>query len=183
MGLKMKFTTIGKTDRKISQIGLGTWQFGTKGWGYGTDFDKQTAISIVHRALELGINIIDTAEVYGGGKSEIIIGEALEGYERENFVLVSKFLPATIRPSAVKRSLAKSLKRLKTDYLDIYLIHWPNPLLLLGRTLKYMEEMVEEGVIRHIGVSNFGLNRFQKAQNKMTSHRIEVNQLNYSMAK
>ncbi|MCK4849223.1 MAG: aldo/keto reductase [Candidatus Heimdallarchaeota archaeon] len=179
----MKFTTIGKTERVVSQIGLGTWQFGSKGWGYGTDFGKKDAIDIVHKALDLGINLIDTAEVYGGGKSEIIIGEALEGYEREKVVVVSKFLPKTVRPSAVKRSLNNSLKRLKTDYLDIYLIHFPNPLLPLGRTLKYMEEMFDEGVIRHIGISNFGLNRFQKAQNKMTSHRIEVNQLNYSMAK
>lgn len=179
----MKFTTIGKTQEQISQIGLGTWQFGTKGWGFGTDFDKKAAISIVHKALELGVNLIDTAEVYGGGKSEIIIGEALKGYEREDLVIVSKFLPVTIRPSAVKRSLGKSLKRLNTDYLDIYLIHWPNPFLPLGRTLKYMEEMVDEGLIRHIGISNFGLNRFRKAQNKMISHRIEVNQLNYSMTK
>ena len=179
----MKFTRLGKTKKEISQIGLGTWQFGTKGWGFGTDFDKKGAISIVHKALDLGINLIDTAEAYGGGKSEMIIGEALEGYEREKIVIVSKFLPATIRPSAVKRSLVKSLKRLKTDYLDIYLIHWPNPLLPLGRTLRYMEEMVDEGVIRHIGISNFGLNRFQKAQSKMKSHRIEVSQMNYSMAK
>jgi aryl-alcohol dehydrogenase-like predicted oxidoreductase len=183
MCVTMKFTTIGKTEKAISQIGLGTWQFGSKGWGYGTDFDKKTAIAIVHKALELGINLIDTAEVYGGGKSEIIIGEALEGYDREKIVLVSKFLPATIRPSAVKRSLNKSLKRLKTDYLDIYLIHLPNPFLPLGRTLKYMEGMVDEGIIRHIGISNFGLNRFKKAQSKMTSQKIEVNQVNYSMAK
>ena len=179
----MKFTRLGKTKREISQIGLGTWQFGTKGWGFGTDFDKKGAISIVHKALDLGINLIDTAEAYGGGKSEMIIGEALEGYEREKIVIVSKFLPATIRPSAVKRSLVKSLKRLKTDYLDIYLIHWPNPFLPLGRTLKYMEEMVDEGTIRYIGISNFGLSRFQKAQRKMKSHRIEVSQLNYSMAR
>lgn len=179
----MRFTTIGRSDEKISQIGLGTWQFGSKGWGYGTDFDKKAAISIVHKAIDLGINLIDTAEVYGNGKSEMIIGEALEGYERDKFVIVSKFLPMTVRPSAVKRALDKSLQRLKTDYLDIYLIHWPNPLLPLGRTLKYMEEMVNEGLIRHIGVSNFGLKRFQSAQSKTLSHRIEVNQLNYSLAK
>jgi aryl-alcohol dehydrogenase-like predicted oxidoreductase len=179
----LKFTRLGNTKKEISQIGLGTWQFGSKGWGYGTDFDKKDAISIVHKALELGINLIDTAEAYGIGKSEEIIGEAITGYDRESFIIVSKFLPVTIRPSTVNRALDKSLKRLKTDYLDIYLIHWPNPILPLGRTLKYMEKMVDEGLIRHIGISNFGLNRFKKAQDKMTSHKIEVNQLNYSMAK
>ncbi|PWI47667.1 hypothetical protein CEE45_10395 [Candidatus Heimdallarchaeota archaeon B3_Heim] len=179
----MRFTNLGTSETKISQIGLGTWQFGSKGWGYGKDFGKQDAIDIVHRALELGVNLIDTAEVYGGGKSEIILGQALEGYNREDFVIVSKFLPTAIRPSAVNRALAKSLKRLKTDYLDVYLIHWPNPLLPLGATLQHMEKMVDEGLIRHIGISNFGLKRFQKAQSKMQKHPIDVSQLNYSMAK
>ena len=179
----MRFTNLGTSETKISQIGLGTWQFGSKGWGYGKDFGKQDAINIVHRALELGVNLIDTAEVYGGGKSEIILGQALEGYDREDFVLVSKFLPTAIRPSAVNRALAKSLKRLQTDYLDVYLIHWPNPLLPLGATLKHMEKMADEGLIRHIGISNFGLKRFQKAQSKMQKHPIDVDQLNYSMAK
>ncbi|MHA2155839.1 MAG: aldo/keto reductase [Candidatus Hodarchaeales archaeon] len=179
----MRFTTLGKSETKISQIGLGTWQFGSKGWGFETDFNKKDAIGIVHRALELGVNLIDTAEVYGMGESERIIGQALEGYEREKIVIISKFLPATIRPSAVKRALTKSLKRLQIDYLDVYLIHWPNPLLPLGATLKHMEKMVDDGLIRHIGMSNFGLKRFQKAQSKMKKYTIEVDQLNYSMAK
>lgn len=179
----MKFTELGQTGKRISQIGLGTWQFGSKGWGYGKDFDKQTAISIVHRALELGVNLIDSAEAYGRGKSELIIGEALQGYEREKVVLVTKFLPATVRPSAIKRSLKKSLKRLQTDYLDVYLIHFPNPILPLGRTLRYMEDMVDEGLINHIGISNFSLSRFMKAQEKTKTHRIEVSQVNYSLAK
>ncbi|MHA1975793.1 MAG: aldo/keto reductase [Candidatus Hodarchaeales archaeon] len=179
----MRFTNLGKSNTKVSQIGLGTWQFGSKGWGFGTDFNKKDAIGIVHRALELDVNLIDTAEVYGSGESERIVGQALEGYEREEVVIVSKFLPAAIRPSAVKRALTKSLKRLQTDYLDVYLIHWPNPLLPLGATLQHMEKMVDDGLIRHIGISNFSLKRFQKAQTKMKKYSIEVDQLNYSMAR
>ncbi len=179
----MQYTTLGKSETKISQIGLGTWQFGSKGWGFGTDFTKKDAIEIVHKSFDLGINIIDTAEVYGGGQSERIVGQAIKEHNREDIIIVSKFLPAAIRPSAVKRALAKSLERLQTEYLDVYLIHWPNPLLPLGATLEHMEQMVEDGKIRHIGISNFGLKRFQKAQSKMNKFSIEVDQLNYSMAK
>lgn len=151
----VKFTNIGSSKRKISQIGLGTMQFGSKLWGYGQEFDKKDAIAIVHKAFDVGINIIDTAEIYGFGKSERIVGEAIRGYDREKFIICTKFLPKAIRPSAVVRALKKSLKRLQTDYIDIYLIHFPNPLLPLGRTLNYLEKMVDEGMIRYFGVSNF----------------------------
>lgn len=179
----MKYTKIGKTTIEVSQIGLGTWQLGTKGWGYGKRFDKKDSIKIVHKALESGITLIDTAEAYGRGNSERIIGEAIQGYDRENLILVSKFLPAAIRPSAVVRALEKSLQRLKTPYLDVYLIHWPNPLLPLKPTLQHMEHLVDEGLIRCIGISNYGLKRFISAQEKTQQHRIEINQVNYSMAK
>ncbi|MFX1283047.1 MAG: aldo/keto reductase [Promethearchaeota archaeon] len=178
----MKFTVIGNTNVMASQIGLGTWQFGSKGWGYGTDFDKSDAISIVQKALELGINVIDTAEAYGWGKSESIIGEAIKGYDRDKFIISTKFLPMAIKPSAVVRALNKSLKRLNTDYIDIYLIHWPVPW-LINRVLNHMERMVDEGLIRYIGISNFNLKRLQNAQKKMQIHRVQVNQVNYSIAK
>ncbi|MFX0016121.1 MAG: aldo/keto reductase [Promethearchaeota archaeon] len=178
----MKFSVIGNTDVKASQIGLGTWQFGSKSWGYGTDFNKADAISIVKKALELGINIIDTAEVYGQGKSEIIIGEAIKDYDRENLIISTKFMPTAIRSSAVVRALNKSLKRLQTDYIDIYLIHWPAPW-FIGRVLNQMEKMADDGLIRYIGVSNFNQKRLQNAQKKMQNHRLQVNQVNYSIAK
>lgn len=178
----MKFTIIGNTNVKASQIGLGTWQFGTKGWGYGTDFNRTDAVSIVHKALDLGINLIDTAEAYGWGKSEEIIGEAVRGYDREKIIITTKFLPITIRPSSVVKALNNSLKRLQTDYVDIYLIHWPTPW-LIGRVLNHMERMVDEGLIRYIGISNFNLRRLQNAQKKMRKYRVQVNQVNYSIAK
>jgi len=179
----MKYTTIGDTSTKISQIGLGTWQFGSSGWGYGTDFTKEDAIAIVHKAIDLGINLIDTAEVYGRGNSEKIVGEAIKGYDREQLIISTKFMPITIRPSSSIRALQKSLNRLQTSYIDIYFIHWPNPILPLGKTLHHLESMVDEGLIRFIGVSNFSKKRFQTAQQKIRSHRIQLNQINYSMAK
>ena len=177
----MKYILIGESQIKISQIGLGTWQFGTKGWGYGSDFDRKTAIELVQKSIEFGINLIDTAEVYGRGESEKIIGEALQGMDREEFVICTKFMPLTLRPSRVVKALHNSLKRLKTDYVDIYLIHWPNPFLPLGRTLRYMEHMVEEGLVSILGVSNFSKKRFIKAQKKMKKYKLEINQLNYNM--
>lgn len=179
----MKFTVIGNTDVEISQIGLGTWQFGSKGWGFERDFNKADAISLVHKALDLGINLIDTAEVYGRGESERIVGEAIKDYDREEIVLCTKFFPKAVRPSAVVRALKKSLNRLDTDFIDIYLIHWPAPWLPLGRTLKNMEKMVDEGLIRYLGVSNFGKGRLSTAQAKTKTHRIQVNQVNYSIAR
>ena len=179
----MKYTKIGKTTINVSQIGLGTWQFGTDGWGYGKKFSKTDSIKIIHKALDSGITLIDTAEIYGRGKSEKIIGEALKGYNRENLVLVSKFLPKAIRPSAIVRAVKKSLLRLGTSYLDVYLIHFPNPLLPLKSTLRNMENLLEEGVIRCIGLSNYSLKRFISAQDKTKKYRIEINQMNYSMAK
>ena len=179
----MKYTSIGDTSTKISQIGLGTWQFGSSGWGYGTDFTKDDAIAIVHKALDLGINLIDTAEVYGRGNSEKIIGEAIKGYDREQIIISTKFMPLTVRPSSSIRALQKSLKRLQTSYIDIYFIHWPNPVLPLGKTLHHLESMIDEGLIRYIGVSNFSMKRFQTAQQKMQSYRIQLNQINYSLAK
>lgn len=179
----MRYVNIGTTNRKVSQIGLGTWQFGTKGWGYGHNFDKTNAIKIVHQAIDAGINLIDTAEIYGGGESERIVGEAIKEYEREEIILSTKFFPKTIRPSGVVRALKKSLLRLNTDFVDIYLIHWPVPWLNLGRTLKNMEILVDEGFIRYCGVSNFRMKKLKSAQSKMTHHRIQVDQVNYSMVK
>ena len=178
----MKYTNVGNSTTSISQIGLGTWQFGTKGWGYGTDFTKKNAIEIVHKSIDLGITLFDTAEIYGRGSSERILGEAIKDYNREDIVISTKFFPLVFRPSAIKRALEKSLERLQTDYIDIYLIHWPNPLLPLGRTLKYLNEMVDENKIRYIGVSNFSQKRFHKAQKK-SPKRIELNQVNYSIVK
>jgi aryl-alcohol dehydrogenase-like predicted oxidoreductase len=179
----VKFINIGSSKRRVSQIGLGTMQFGSKGWGYGQYFNKKDAIAIIHKAFDVGINLIDTAEIYAWGKSERIIGEAIQDYDREEFIISTKFLPKAIRPSAVVRALKKSLKRLQTDYIDIYLIHFPNPLLPLGRTLNHLEKMAEEGLIRYIGVSNYSKKRLQAAQKKMRTYRIQVNQVNYSLVK
>jgi len=177
----LKYTTIGYSKRKVSQIGLGTWQY-SSGWGYGEEYTKEDAIRIIHQAIDSGINLIDTAEAYGFGESERVIGEAIKGYEREDIIITTKFFPMALRSSAVERALKKSLGRLQTSYIDIYLIHWPNPFRYVS-FLRKMEEFVDEGLIRNIGVSNFSQARLKKAQSKMKKQKIQVNQVNYSLVK
>ncbi|MFX1250116.1 MAG: aldo/keto reductase [Promethearchaeota archaeon] len=179
----MKFVNLASSNIKVSQIGLGTWQLGSREWGYGEEYNRETAIKIIHKALELGINLIDTAEIYAGGESERIIGEAIKEHDRESIVITSKFFPRAIRPSSVVKALKKSLNRLQTSYIDIYLIHWPLPTPPIGRTLRHMEKMVDEGLIRFVGVSNFSRKRLQRAQSVMLKHKVEVNQVNYSMVR
>jgi aryl-alcohol dehydrogenase-like predicted oxidoreductase len=177
----MEYVSIGNSGREVTKIGLGTWQF-SSGWGYGKEYNKEDAIRIIHKALDMNINLIDTAEAYGWGESERVIGEAIKGYDREEIIITTKFLPTAVRSSAINRALKKSLKRLQTPYIDIYLIHWPNPL-QEGGFLKNMEKMVDEGLIRYIGVSNYSQDRLQKAQGKMQNYRIQVDQVNYSMVR
>lgn len=177
----MKYTTIGLSKRKVSQISLGTWQY-SSGWGYGKEYRKEDAIKIIHQAIDSGINLIDTAEVYGSGESERVIGEAIKGYDREDIIITTKFLPMALRSSAIERALKKSLNRLQTSYIDIYLIHFPNPFRGVS-FLRKMEDFVDEGLIRNIGVSNFSQARLKKAQSKMKKYKIQVNQVNYSLVK
>jgi len=176
----VKFTTLGSSNLKISAIGLGTWQFGTPGWGYGKDFQRTNAIEIVQHALDLGVNFIDTAEVYGRGKSEEIIGEAIQE-RRDEVVIATKFLPLTLRPSKIHKAVKNSLKRLQIDTIDLYQIHWPIPFVSKKRLLRHMEDMVKEGIIRYIGVSNFSRKQLEKAQTSLKSEEIISNQVKYNM--
>ncbi|MHA2297988.1 MAG: aldo/keto reductase [Candidatus Hodarchaeales archaeon] len=179
----MKYTTLGNTDLKISSIGLGTWQLGNRAWNYGEgDFNKKQALKLMNEALEHGINIFDTAEVYGNGKSEKIIGEFLNEHRNE-VIIATKFMPATVIPSKVKKAVANSLRRLGIKTIDLYQIHWPNPVLPLGKTLRHMEDLVNQGKIRYIGVSNYSTKRLKNARSKMKKYDIVSNQVNYSLIK
>ena len=114
---------------RLSAIGVGTWQFGSREWAYGKDYADTTAIEIVHRALDLGVNVIDTAEVYGFGKSERIVGHAIAGRRNEAFV-ASKLLPVVppIGPGYIAGRGRKSARRLGIETIDLYQVHWPNPI-------------------------------------------------------
>ncbi|MHA1386729.1 MAG: aldo/keto reductase [Candidatus Helarchaeota archaeon] len=176
----MKFVELGKDKEKIAAIGLGTWQFGTEGWGFGRDFNKEIAINLVHQAIDMGCNLFDTAEIYASGKSEKILGEAIKDRRDEVFI-ATKVSPFHLRYSSVKKACKRSLERLGIKTIDLYQIHWPNPLVPTKSTIKALDELVDEGKIRHIGVSNFGVGRLKKAQ-ELTKYEIVSNQVSYSLA-
>ncbi len=109
---------------RVSTVGLGTWQFGSTEWGYGSDYAREEAVKIVHRALELGINLIDTAEIYALGQSERIVGEAIKG-RRDRVFVATKLFPVGL-PLQVKARARGSARRLGIERIDLYQLHWPS---------------------------------------------------------
>ncbi len=151
----MKYFTMGA--QKVSAIGLGTWQFGEAGWGWGTELGHEEAIRIVHRALESGINFFDTAAVYGNGRSEEILGEALEG-RRHEAIIATKVAPP-LRPDQVIQAGKENLRRLDVESIDLYQLHAPDPSVPLPRTMRAIRALMDAGQVQQVGVSNFDLNQ------------------------
>ena len=157
----MEFISINGTKLKTSRIALGTWAVGGTMWGGS---DEQDSIRTIHAALEGGINIIDTAPVYGFGRSEEIVGKALAQYgNREKVILATKVgiewrngsLARNASRDRILREVEDSLRRLQTSYIDIYQVHWPDPLVPIEETAETMLGLFKQGKIRAIGVSNY----------------------------
>jgi len=171
----MQYAPLGKTDMKVSKITFGCWEMGGTMWEF-TDDDNN--IKAVRKALELGINSFDTAEGYGNdGHSETILGKSL-GAQRKDVVLATKVSPRHLRPQDLRNAAINSLKRLGTDYIDLYYIHWPNPEIPIEDTMSEMQKLKQEGLIRAIGASNFTLPLLKKAS---AICRIEAIQPEYSL--
>jgi hypothetical protein len=151
------------TDLEVSRIAFGTWQLGGD-WG---DFDEAEAIAAIRRARELGINLFDTAQAYGFGASERLLGRALRDQldrARDELVIATKGglriddrrgLVRDSSPAWLRRGVEASLRALDVDYIDLYQVHWPDPEVPFAESAEALQEMVEEGKIRHVGVSNF----------------------------
>ncbi len=176
----MEYVELGRSGLRVSIIGLGAWQFGSREWGWGREFSKEQALATVSRALDLGVNFIDTAEVYGGGLSEEIVGEALRG-RRDGIVIATKVSPWNLAPWSVRKAAERSLRRLGVSEIDLYQIHWPNPFIPLQSTMRAMERLIQEGKVRHIGVSNFNTGRLKRAQEALASHEVVSDQMKYNM--
>ena len=157
----MKTRTFGNTDIEVTPVGLGTWAIGGWMWG-GTD--EAQSIDTIHAAIDKGIGLVDTAPVYGFGRSEEIVGKALAGGRRDKVALATKvalnwdqdenvFRDAT--EARILKEVENSLRRLQTDTIDIYQIHWPDPAAPMEETARAMETLLRDGKIRAIGVSNF----------------------------
>lgn len=164
---------------RMSAIGLGTWQFGSKDWGYGEHYADVEAAQIVDRALDLGINVIDTAEIYGRGNSERIVGRALGDRRKEAFV-ATKVLPIAPTAGFVEKHGRKSAERLEVDVIDLYQLHWPNPVVPIAQQMEGMRRLQKAGVVIDVGVSNFSLARWRAAEAALGS-QVLSNQVQYSL--
>ena len=156
----MRYCEVG--GARLSVIGLGTWQFGSTEWGYGRDYNRRTAGEIVHRALDLGINLVDTAEIYGPGRSERIVGEAIRS-RRGDVFLATKLFPIGL-PFMTRMRARGSLRRLGVDHVDLYQQHWPSPLFPPRSAMPRFRRLVDEGLVRHAGVSNHSLAQWQACE-------------------
>ena len=160
----------------MAVIGVGTWMIE----GRSRDAERR-AIEALQLGLDLGMNHIDTAEMYGNGRTEELIAEAIDG-QREQVFLVSKVLPSNASYEGTLKACERSLKRLKTDIIDLYLIHWPSSQHPIEETMRAMEKLVDEGMVKFIGVSNFDVEQLREAQNGLVKHRIACNQVLYHLA-
>src|SRR5215472_721801 len=174
----MRYLDIG-TTRKISKIGLGTWQFGSREWGYGPQYADQVAHVIVRRALELGITLFDTAEIYGFGRSERILGRAL-GENREAVFLATKLFPLLPVAPVVEQRAVASANRLGTHRIDLYQVHQANPVVRDGTIMRGMDALQRVGLVGEVGVSNYSLQRWRAAEDALGS-RVLSNQVSYSL--
>ena len=181
----MQYQEFGKTGLKVSKLCLGTWGIGGAGWDSYSDESRMDAIKA---ALECGINFIDTAPAYNAGKAEYYIGETLNKLKKRREVVIStkcgnKFVDGKYLRCGSKESILKqcdeSLKNLKTDYIDIYLVHWPDPDVELEETIDAVSTLKKEGKILHAGVSNFSKEQIEEAQKYC---EIEAFQPQYSLA-
>ena len=167
------------TTKKISKIGLGTWQFGSREWGYGDAYAQQEARAITRRALELGVTLFDTAEIYGFGRSERILGQAL-GEDAATVFVATKILPVLpVAPVVEQRGVA-SANRLGVRRLDLYQVHQPNPVVRDGTIMRGMRALQRVGLVGEVGVSNYSLDRWRAAEAALGS-RVLSNQVRYSL--
>jgi aryl-alcohol dehydrogenase-like predicted oxidoreductase len=174
----MRYLSVG-ADATISRIGLGTWQFGSREWGYGTAYAGQEARAIVRRALELGVSLFDTAELYGFGRSERILGQAL-GEDRESVFLATKIFPVLPVAPVVEQRAVASANRLGVRRLDLYQVHQPNPVVRDGTIMRGMRALQHVGLVGEVGVSNYSLDRWRAAESALGS-RVLSNQVPYSL--
>jgi aryl-alcohol dehydrogenase-like predicted oxidoreductase len=169
------------TVPRISKIGLGTWQFGAREWGYGPDYAGQQARDIVARALDLGVTLFDTAEMYGFGRSERILGEALAERPEASVFLATKLLPVLPLAPVVEQRAVASAARLGTHRISLYQVHFANPLVSDGTIMRGMSTLQRVGLVGEVGVSNYPLARWQAAEQALGG-RVLSNQVRYSLA-
>jgi aryl-alcohol dehydrogenase-like predicted oxidoreductase len=166
-------TQFGSTGLEITRVGFGAWAIGGGEWEFGWGpQDDEESIAAIHRALELGVNWIDTAAGYGFGRSEEVVGRALQGVEQRPYVFTKcsllegpgRKVVHNLKRDSVRREAEASLERLGVDAIDLYQIHWPNPEADIEEGFAAMQELKHEGLVRHIGVSNFSVEQIRRIE-------------------
>ena len=174
-----EYSAIAGTPLRVSPVAIGTWAIGGWMWG-GTD--EAESVATIRAALDHGINVIDTAPVYGFGHSEEIVGKAIaEGRLRDQVVIATKVglewkdghVFRNASRGRIMREVDDSLRRLRTDYIDVYQVHWPDPLVAIEETAAVMQTLFRQGKIRAIGVSNFSLEQMQRFRSVAPLHVLQ----------
>ena len=172
-----EFVEIPETELKVSRVALGTWAMGGWMWG-GTD--QRESVATIRAALHQGINLIDTAPAYGFGTSEEIVGAALEGVRSQAVIATKTGLEwrdgkvyRNATRARIMQEVDDSLRRLRTDYIDIYQVHWPDPLVPVEETAEAMRSLYEQGKIRAIGVSNFSVAEMERFRRVAPLHVLQ----------
>ncbi|MEM3520455.1 MAG: aldo/keto reductase [Thermoproteota archaeon] len=176
----MEYKYFKKLGREVPALGAGTWGIGGGYWSKDTSEDKE-AILTLRTGIELGITLIDTAEMYGAGHAEEIVGEAIKGFDREKLFIVTKVWQTHAKKEDVIKSAEASSKRLGT-YMDLYLLHWPTSDVPLCETMKAMEELVKKGLVKNIGVSNFSVELIEDARSCLSITDIAAVQNRFSLS-
>ena len=164
----------GATGARVAVIGQGTWRMGE---GRSAFRDEVAALRL---GIELGLTHVDTAEMYGDGGAERVVAEAVAG-RREQVFIATKLLPSNASYAGTLRACEASLRRLRTEYVDLYLLHWWSDTHPVGETMRAMEELVVRGFVRHIGVSNFDVKELEAARAALRRERLGCNQVLYHL--
>jgi myo-inositol catabolism protein IolS len=175
----MDYKQLGKAGPKVSMIGIGCWQ-ASSDWSMSNDED---IIGAIKRSCELGVNLIDTAELYGNGHSESVVARAVKEIGRENVTIATKVVAPHLRFADVQKACEASLRRLDVKNIDIYQVHWPDPWeqVPLKHTFQALEKLYVEGKIRAIGVSNFAVRDLEEARAYLSKSDIVSNQVRYNL--
>jgi myo-inositol catabolism protein IolS len=177
-GSMEQLVSLGAGGPKVSRIGLGVWQASGEWKG-----DDDEVIQAIMRAHELGVNLVDTAEAYGGGHSEKVLSKAIKLIGRDNLIVATKVNGAHLRYDELQRACRASRERLQIKEIDLYQVHWPDPWeqIPLKHTMRAMDKLYREGKIRWIGVSNFAVRDLEEARSFLSGADIVSNQVRYNL--
>ncbi len=173
----MQYRELGKSGLLVTPMTLGSWEAGG-GSEWGRKKEDEVYVDMIRCAFENGINFVDSAAFYGHGHSEELIGQALKSFDREKIVISSKQVAGRLTRETARETVEACLKRLDTDYVDVFLVHWPNPEVEIGENMEALNKLKDEGLIRAIGVSNYTLAHLKRA---LTYAQVDVIQPCYSL--